>query len=184
VDAAERVGTRPFLGLSLCYLGEGYTIIGRFEEGRKVLESGLAILRETRTYLFSEPHFLAYLARSCLGAGDEASALAAATDAVERARIGRIRVYEPAALLARAHVVRSLGGPQADVEMDLRDGLELSTSRGARSWAPLFHEEQARVALEIGDRATYAAEWDTAGRLYSDNGADRHSERLAEEFES
>ena len=182
VDAAGRIGTRPFLGISLSRLGQGQTILGRHEEGRQALESGLAILRETGTYLFWAPDFLAALARSCLGAGDAAAAMAAASEAVERGRSGGMRCYEPPALLARAHILSVLEEPRADVENDLRDGLELVESTGARSWAPLFHEERARVAQRLGDDETYAAELAIARRLFAENGAAAHTERLALEF--
>ncbi len=184
MDAAARIGTRPFRGLALSRLGQGHGILGRHEEARRALESGLAILRETGTYLFIAPHYLADLARSCLGCGDGEAAMAAANEAVDRAQTGGLRVYMPPALLARAHVLAALEGPPADVEKDLRDGLELVTSTGARAWAPLFHEERARVALRLGDHATYGAELADAHRLFLENGATAHAERVARELGS
>ncbi len=110
--------------------------------------------------------------------------MAAANEAVERARRKGSRYYEPAALLARAYVLSALEGPAPDVGKDLRQGLELARSMGARGWEPLFHEERARLARRLGDTITYETELAHAHRLFVENGATPHAERLARELAS
>jgi adenylate cyclase len=184
VDAARRIGTRSFLGASLSFLGLGHVLNGSWDEGIRALESGLAILRQTQTYLMWAPGILSDLAIARLGRGEGDAARAAADEAVRRSREGNIVVLQPSTLLVRAHVSNALDGPRSRVEHDLREGLEVVKSIGARAWEPLFHEERARLARRLGDTTTYESELAHAHRLFVENGATPHAERIARELAS
>ena len=73
--------------------------------------------------------------------------------------------------------------PVTEVEKDLRDGLDLAASTGARAWLPLFHEERARLARRLGDTATYRTDLRHAHALFVEMGGTGHAERVEREFE-
>jgi ATP/maltotriose-dependent transcriptional regulator MalT len=143
------------------------------------LELARALTRERRTGLAAEGMILARLAEAHLGAGDLSGAREYADEAVAASRRYGTRIYEVAALLARARVGIAEGGASPAVERDLAEALAGITETGAERYRPLIHLERAHLARRRGDVAARERELREADRLFRAMGATAHAAQAA-----
>jgi hypothetical protein len=107
------------------------------------LESGLALARDRRAWLFGEPVLLTILAGSYLGAGNAQLARAAAEEALALAKQREMPTQEIAAQLAVARVRRRAEGlvARTAIETALERALTLVRETGARAFEPRVYAE-------------------------------------------
>ena len=183
LEHSEESGSQPLRIIGWVSLGGSLCLAERWDEALPVLEHGLSVMRDFRTYLSMESQYLAALARATLGCGDLERAQETARAAV---RIGKGNGWLPEceAQLTLAHVLLQSADPPAanEVERALCRAMELIDLSGARSREPLVHEERAKLAHLVGDEATRESKLREAHRLYTEMGATGHAERVAREL--
>jgi tetratricopeptide (TPR) repeat protein len=147
------------------------------------LERLLADIRTRRTSLYFEPLALDRLAEALLGTGDLDAAEARAREALELARLRRMRIGFRGPLLLARIVARARGTTaRAEVERLLEESVAYLEETGVTAWVPLLHEARAELERACGDAAAAERELREAQRLYAAMGATGHAERLAREL--
>ena len=184
VEIAEKIGTPLSRVLAYSALGFARASSGNAAEGVEAIEYSLAVARERGVALDNEAHLLAWLADACRVAGDLARARAAADDAIAAGRRTGARAGEIYAHWALARVLleqdgagaaRAIGGA-LDAAESLADEI------GARNFRPLLLLERAALARLENDSETRGQLLREAQRLFDENGAGGHAERVAGEL--
>jgi adenylate cyclase len=189
---AERYGTTMFIVMSLTNLAVGYTLTGRAAEAIEVLERAMAIANETGTGLLYMPichrslSDARYIVNDMDGARESAETAASICAAAGIHRIDAfVRIAHARALLRIAHARALLAtGERRDRQLAreaLEAGLRCTREFLYRGHQPLLHEQLARVAAAEGDAEARDRELAEALRLYRENGADGHVQRLTAE---
>ncbi|HVW32661.1 MAG TPA: hypothetical protein VHL53_08995 [Acidimicrobiia bacterium] len=121
---------------------------GRFAEGLREAETGLATIRRQRMGLYYEPVLLATMARCRLGLGQPDEARAAAEEAVEiMARRGLTTCALLAPLTLAEVLLAGPPGPAAGtVEAVLGTAAETARRSHARLYEPLIDRQRAVLA--------------------------------------
>jgi adenylate cyclase len=111
---------------------------GRFANALAGAESNLATIRRQGIGLYFEPLLLATIARSKLGLGEAAGALAAAEEAVKIAGTRGLTTCALSAPIALAEVLSAAGRPGAHqrIESVLGQALDVARASGARAFEP------------------------------------------------
>jgi adenylate cyclase len=152
-------------------------------QAAETLERPVLEMQTRRVSLMLEALALDRLAEALLGTGDLAGAEARAREALEVARVRRIRMGSRGPLLLARIVARARGATaRAEVEQLLEQSLAYIEETGARAWVPLLHETRAELERACGDAAAAERELGEAQRLYAEMGATGHAERLTREL--
>jgi hypothetical protein len=152
-------------------------------QAAETLERPVLEMRTRRVSLMLEALALDRLAEALLGTGDLVGAEVRAREALEVARVRRIRMGSRGPLLLARIVARARGASaRAEVEQLLEESVAYIEETGARAWIPLLHETRAELEQACGDTAAAKRELHEAQRLYAEMGATGHAERLAREL--
>jgi class 3 adenylate cyclase/tetratricopeptide (TPR) repeat protein len=170
VEFAEIVGTPNVVGAAYLFLGRAYALKDERDRALETLEvartrgGDMMILR-----LLSGPaHALALLR-----AGEPERALAAARAMITECReIGAELLCETRAASAREEIEEAIQQAQA-----------LASRTGVVARLPWVHQARALLARAVGDDATRERELGEALRLFAEQGATGHAERVARELE-
>jgi hypothetical protein len=130
------------------------------------------------------PRTYASRRRAHLGLGDSDRARALVTEGVEISHAQAFRFGETYARVALARVLLSSGDPadHEQVEATLARALELIHEVGAKMYEPFVHVELAELARQSGAEERRGRELREAHRLFTENGASSHAERLSAEL--
>jgi class 3 adenylate cyclase len=180
VALSDRIGSSFSRIFALSYLGLAQALRGDATAALASAEQTIALLRAERTALGFEPVAFVRRGEALLALGDVAGAEGAADEAVACARTRGIRLYEPPALVLRAHVALARGPAGATAAARaVADGLAVAHETGGRVWEPRFHEAAAVLAELRGDDAERRRALARARQLYVEIGAAGHASRLA-----
>jgi tetratricopeptide (TPR) repeat protein len=185
LQVAQKLGSPPNHTLLPHWLFSGWHLLaGRWEEARESAERSLAIARDARVELASEPGRLNSLAEAFLGSRDWAEARQTAETAIAGARRSRTKGYEVQAhrllALALLHSQGTRAEPQ--IEAALAQAEALIAETGARVHTPKLLEARGEVARVLGNEAEWERQLGEAHRAYTEIGATGHAERLAREL--
>ena len=123
-------------------------------------------------------HFDAFQALCRAGMDDHEGSLALASRGVEEARAGDLILPWLMGGLLRARVLRMLGEPQRESELEaqIAETLGLAERTQANGWLPLILLERAGLARLREDADAMARDLSEAARLFADMGVTGWSE--------
>jgi len=179
LQLAEKLQTPALISGAYDSVCVAYTMAGRYDEAVQAGERALSSARESGTLLQSESVFVANVAAAYDGGGHADLALSTAREAVEIARRRSTPMFECRALLVLARVLLAAGPASIDEASEaLTSALEIVERTGARGYEPFLRVELARLAELRGDTADGAKQLADAQRLFRENGATDHAERI------
>ena len=145
---AERAGLVVHVVACAAPAALAEAVAGRFADALARAQSSLATIREHRVGLYFEPLLLATVARSRLGLGAPAEALASAEDAVAVMEERGLATCALQAPLALAHVLAATEGAAAAerIATVLTGALGPARASGARLFVLRIERELAAVA--------------------------------------
>jgi predicted ATPase len=146
-------GLRSYHAAALGFEGQLHAARGDTAAGRRLLRHSISGLLETRFYTYYTT-FLAQLAKVLLTAGEVDEALAAADEAVGRAKQNKHYWHLPEALRIKGEVLLlSSHRESAEAEDHLRQALDWAHRQGALSWELRAASSLARLLREKGRSA-------------------------------
>jgi adenylate cyclase len=181
LQIAEEQGSTFSRAVAYNALGIAHLVANEPEPAEQAFEEALALIRERRVALESEPWVLANLARAVLGRGDAARARALAEDGVALAEERGQRHQAAVAHLALAQALCAGEGrkARAAVLAALASAAAQVQETGARSLEPQIEEARAELARVCGDADASERHLHAAHRLYQAIRATGHERRLA-----
>jgi len=184
VEIAERMGGSFSRAHAVAWLGIAERMRGEWQHSIDSIERAMAIARDGRTAMESQPWRLAMLAESYLGLGDTLHARELVEEAAALADARGQKQAGPHIQLALARVLLGTEGPirTDEVQAALDRTLELARARKAKRFEPFVHAERAELARRTGDESGHERELREAHRLFVEIGSTGHAERLALEL--
>ncbi len=181
LEIAETLDLEVSRVVAFFALGMACLIDGQPTTARDMLQRSVEIAMDRRVQRYELPAILSILAETHLTLGDRPSALAAASEGIERGSNGGCHHGEALAWLSLAQVLLAEEGnvPRQEIEAALDRAEELVASIEGRSLSPRILELRGRLAAALGDIAASEQALRDALDLYREIGATGHAGRLA-----
>jgi tetratricopeptide (TPR) repeat protein len=181
LEIAERMGGSFSRAWAWYFLGFAERVRGEWQRAIEALDRSVAIARDGRSAAEGEAMRLAVLSECHLGLGELERARHLSEEGVAVAHAQDSPPREIYASLALARVLLGSSGTaaRAEIETALARALELVRATGSKGSEPLVHVELAELARQSGDEEGRERELREAHRLFKENGATGHVERLS-----
>jgi tetratricopeptide (TPR) repeat protein len=178
MNVAEEFGAPNLRAAAQAMLARAHALRGEWQAAARLFEESLMLANEHHTYLEMEGRNLASLAHAYVELGEPERAKATAERALGlvQERGGRIQELGNVMALARAEVAL---GNDAAVDPLLARCEMLIAETGAWAYRPHLAEVRAARARQRGDGAGWREALAEAHRLFTENGATGHAERIA-----
>jgi len=159
-------------------LGIAHMLNESWGDAVAAFDRSLDRIRQSNTFVQSEPSTLVWKARALVGQGE----IARARDTLERAlRVGEeqgSRLHRPVEGLVRAMAERAAGAPPETVEASFAEALAAAREI-APGYEPLVHLEMAAWAAERGDAVAHRRALERARDLFTEMGLPARAEAIA-----
>jgi hypothetical protein len=169
---AERFGADRNVVYALLACGVASCLALRWEEADGLFERAHQRIAVTGAGAEWRDVIDGYRALALAGMSDRERSLALARGAVEQARANALPLVTAVNGLHRARVLRMIGGPQHQHELEAQivESFDLLQRAGMKSWFPLILLERAGLARLRGDTDARARDLAEARRLFAEMG--------------